>query len=245
MTVTRRSFIRTISLAVPAAAAVARAGDARPVIRAGLIVPSGTGASLVAGARFGADEAVRTAALFQREFILMTAEVENAEEAAREAARMREAGVVAVIGGVTDTIAEELGRSKLPFVAIFARANADAGVEGAYRISPTAAQYGETVARAKVRDGRAVAWHPTLNRYGAGELNERFRNETGAAMDEEAWFGWIAVKLVLESALRSRELGATRLDGHKGKLLQFDETGVLRQPLYVVVTGDGKETVID
>jgi len=77
-----------------------------------------------------------------------------------------------------------------------------------------------------------VAWHPRLTRFGAGELNERFRRETGHAMDEAAWLGWIAVKIAAESALRRRDLASVRVDGHKGVPLRFDANRNLVQPLY-------------
>lgn len=94
--------------------------------------------------------------------------------------------------------------------------------------------------------GRAfpVAWHPGLARYGAGELNERFRTFAGRPMDGAAWAGWLAVKLVLEAELRGRALGAVRIDGHKGEPLAF-EHGRLRQPLYTVVRRDREDEVID
>lgn len=76
-----------------------------------------------------------------------------------------------------------------------------------------------------------VAWHPRLTRYGAGELNERFLKETRHPMDEQAWLGWVAVKIVAEAMLRGREIAKIRIDGHKGVPLYFDK-GRLVQPLY-------------
>lgn len=79
-----------------------------------------------------------------------------------------------------------------------------------------------------------VAWHPDLQRYGAGELNERFVKATGRQMDAEAWTGWLAMKVVVEAALRNRSIGSIRVDGHKGVPLRFGSDGVLQQPLYRV-----------
>jgi hypothetical protein len=87
-----------------------------------------------------------------------------------------------------------------------------------YRISPSEKNH--------------VAWLPSLTKFGAGELNERFLRETRHAMDEEAWLGWIAVKIVAEAALRERDIGAIRVDGHKGVPLRFDANRNLVQPLY-------------
>jgi hypothetical protein len=82
-----------------------------------------------------------------------------------------------------------------------------------------------------------VAWHPSLKRFGAGELNERFLKKTSHAMDEAAWLGWIAVKIAAEAGLRNRGIGAARIDGHKGVSLRFAPDGKLIQPLYVVRNG--------
>lgn len=88
-----------------------------------------------------------------------------------------------------------------------------------------------------------VGWHATLRRYGAGELNERYRATVGRGMDEDAWYGWVAVKLVVEAGLRGRRPAAMRIDGHKGRALGF-AGGWLEQPLYVVLDrGEGVEVV--
>jgi hypothetical protein len=76
-----------------------------------------------------------------------------------------------------------------------------------------------------------VAWHPRLTKFGAGELNERFLKDTKHEMDEQAWLGWVAVKIVAEAMLRGRELAKIKIDGHKGVPLYF-RNGQLVQPLY-------------
>jgi hypothetical protein len=90
-----------------------------------------------------------------------------------------------------------------------------------------------------------VLWHPTLDRFGASELNERFVGRYRDGMTEGAWTGWVAVKALVESALRRRPdespcaaLARLRFDGHKGRPLYFDAASrVLVQPLYVVKDG--------
>lgn len=47
---------------------------------------------------------------------------------------------------------------------------------------------------------RALAWEPTLDAYGARELNARFRARWDAPMDSAAWAGYQAVKMVFEAA---------------------------------------------
>lgn len=97
--------------------------------------------------------------------------------------------------------------------------------------------------------GGGLAWHPSLDRYGASELNERYMKRYGTGMTADAYAGWIAVKALVESALRSPDrsgrcaaLTRLRLDGHKGRPLSFDPaTRVLQQPLYVVRDGRAVE----
>jgi len=88
-----------------------------------------------------------------------------------------------------------------------------------------------------------LVWHPSLERYGAAQLNERFRRRTGRDMDAADWAGWFAIKVVAEAALRanSTDAGAlvvwllgprARFDGHKGAPLYFDADRRLIQPRY-------------
>lgn len=93
-----------------------------------------------------------------------------------------------------------------------------------------------------------VDWHPDLVRYGAEQLNQRFRQRFGQPMVEDAWRGWMAVKIAAEAVLRNpggdlaAALASLRFDGHKGEPLEFDrQDHHLRQPVYLV---DGKGRLI-
>jgi hypothetical protein len=89
-----------------------------------------------------------------------------------------------------------------------------------------------------------VAWHPSLERFGAAQLNERYRKRFGKDMNDHAWAGWLSIKVLLDAALRTGTsdpcvlerffLSANgRFDGHKGVPLFFDpQTRELVQPLY-------------
>ena len=97
----------------------------------------------------------------------------------------------------------------------------------------------------KRKGSGSVDWHPDLERFGAEQLNERFHRRFGQSMDEDAWHGWIAVKIAAELALRASPgtglldlLPHAAFDGHKGTQLRFDlENHYLIQPVYEV---DGK-----
>lgn len=92
-----------------------------------------------------------------------------------------------------------------------------------------------------------VGWDPSLERFGADTLNERFKTRFGRPMTLEAWTNWFAVKALWESSLRARATDAKALaaylasdaaqfDGHKGRPLSFRSWDhQLRQPVYVRV----------
>lgn len=239
---TRRDFLcaaagAAIGLTAPRLRAAERA------IVATLVIPAG--AAVQDGAQLGAEEARHTARLFDRTFDLTVSRVANIAEAVaatRDAAARRSS---AVVGGVTGPLANAIaGAATIPFLEV--RSLDDAGVpveDGRYRLTPARAQLAAAVGNRK--GARAVVWHPRLRRYGAAELNERFEENTGRQMHSDAWSGWLAMKLIVESALRDRDLAAMRIDGHKGVVLHFDAHRVLQQPLYLVTTADGEETLLD
>lgn len=98
------------------------------------------------------------------------------------------------------------------------------------------------------KDLKVVDWHHDLDKFGAQELNERFRRRFNQPMDEAAWRGWVAVKLAAELALRFGGAGVTKigelsLDGHKGMPLRFDPRNHhLVQPVYLI---DPQGKVVD
>ncbi|MFT4581122.1 MAG: hypothetical protein ACI915_004901 [Gammaproteobacteria bacterium] len=94
---------------------------------------------------------------------------------------------------------------------------------------------------------RAHAWHESFKKYAAGQLNIRFHNQFDRKMDDAAWAGWAAVKLLSDTIVRQPTLSNQGLinelktnlafDGQKGVDLSFRETGQLRQPLLLVEGG--------
>lgn len=90
---------------------------------------------------------------------------------------------------------------------------------------------------------RPVAWHWTFERYGAPQLNQRFRRATGRDMAGTDWAAWAAVRAVIEAAQRTggadpAALGAylrgpeMSLDLYKGVPGSFRPwSGQLRQPV--------------
>jgi hypothetical protein len=88
------------------------------------------------------------------------------------------------------------------------------------------------------------AWHHSLTKFGAAELNERYERFASRFMTSDAWLGWCAVKALTEAWLQAggalcRSLDALEFDAHKGEPLRFEDRA-LRQPLYLV----DRDTVI-
>ncbi len=76
-------------------------------------------------------------------------------------------------------------------------------------------------------DLEPVAWHWTWEHNGAPQVNSRFDKKSGGRrMDSADWAAWIAVKMIVQSALRTRStdfakqrdfiLGDAGFDGDKG-----------------------------
>ncbi|MFL5639310.1 MAG: ABC transporter substrate-binding protein, partial [Gemmatimonadaceae bacterium] len=100
---------------------------------------------------------------------------------------------------------------------------------------------------APIRPDSVVLWAAGLQRYGAGQINDRYQAHYHMTMDGAAWAGWIAVKIAAEASLRTRstepekllaylESPNTEFDGHKGWPLSFRLADhQLRQPLYAAL----------
>ena len=96
----------------------------------------------------------------------------------------------------------------------------------------------------------AQAWHPHFERYGAPQLNKRFRRTAKRPMSSWDWSAWMAVKIITHGLAERPDAGAaelraflrspqTILDGFKGVRLNFrpwDQQ--LRQPVFLSY-GDG------
>lgn len=90
----------------------------------------------------------------------------------------------------------------------------------------------------------AQAWHHDLKTSAGSELNKRFKEAQGQPMDDEAWAGWAAVRILSESVSRAQSSDPKRLleyiktelsfDGQKGIDMDIRATGQLRQVLLIV-----------
>lgn len=93
----------------------------------------------------------------------------------------------------------------------------------------------------------ALAWHPDFMKFAGRDLNKRFRAAFNTGMDDAAWAGWAAVKMVSDmiarrgpespGALLEHLRTGLAFDGQKGTDMSFRATGQLRQPLLMVENG--------
>jgi hypothetical protein len=172
--------------------------------------------SATRGARLGAEEAGRTAELLGARFELVAGTD----------------GVLAVVGDLGD------GDSAVPFLNVRPLEERAPLRPNVFHVASSASERRDALERwqgPKPEGIRVVDWHPSLTKFGAEQLNQRFETRFGAPMDERAWAAWAAVKAAAEAALRNSTLERLRFDGHKGAQLSFrPEDHTLRQPLYVV-----------
>lgn len=171
--------------------------------------------SAVRGAQLGAEEAGRTAELLGARLELV-----NGTD-----------GVLAVVGDLG------AGESAVPFLNIRSMEERASARPNVFHVASSATERREALERwqgPKPEGVRVMDWHPSLTKFGAEQLNQRFETRFGSPMDERAWAAWMAVMAATEAALRNTTLERLRFDGHKGARLSFRPDRTLRQPIYVV-----------
>jgi hypothetical protein len=241
----------------------AHAQQTRGALRIALITPGNQGASIrsasaARGVRLGAAEAKQTANLFGNDVELYEATARPTAVAA--ATQLLSARQVQVLIASSADDVESLSRfaeaHHILFLNVASRAQAlrvncrrfTFHIEATNETYANASRLpggraSRTIALARDADS-VVLWGPTLERYGASQINDRYRDKYGTGMDGSAWAGWAAVKFVAEAALRTGSTAPSRLlayleapdtqfDGHKGWPLSFRRPDhQLRQPLY-------------
>jgi ABC-type branched-subunit amino acid transport system substrate-binding protein len=237
----RRTFLSALAGgALPALARRRRAAGAAPRLRVGLVRPGAAhDPDHEHGATFGLEEIRRAADLLG-----------GAVDAVRDPTSL--AGLAAVVGGHDDPSARRLAEAAARAGVVFVNVGAgDAALRDAGRWPTTF----HVALPASHEPAGALLWHPSLSRYGAAQLNERYRRRFARPMTGPAWAGWMALKLLWEAALRAdggdgaalaRRLASpdARFDGHKGRPLAFDaRTHQLVQSVYVADRSAGDAQV--
>jgi hypothetical protein len=243
--ISRRRFLAHAAILSATTPAVGRALVVPPIedsLLVGVIdTPSAADDPRAMGLVLGAEEASHAAAMFGGRFELVPV----------SPSAFRPSGLSAVIGDGDHarcaTLAAAANDAGVPFFNIACTADDLRGLfcrRTMFHIVPSDAMYRDAVAATHLR-GPALAWHPSLNRFGADTLNRRFLARFGHAMTSDAWPAWMATKVIWESSLRARSTepakliaylsrDTTQFDGHKGLPLSFRSWDrQLRQPVYV------------
>lgn len=90
----------------------------------------------------------------------------------------------------------------------------------------------------------AQAWHPEFVKFAGRDLNKRYTERFGIEMDDAAWAGWVATRMVAEAVVRTSSADPEEIetylkeslsfDGQKGVGQTFRNNGQMRQPLLLV-----------
>jgi ABC-type branched-subunit amino acid transport system substrate-binding protein len=258
----RRVFLRRLGAAgvwlAPALIAAGRpAAGRKPAgpasdLRLGAVWPAGD--RDMDGIRLGASEAAHAARLFGTTFVLHEAEGEGVHAGEAAERLIRDHGVLAIVGGATVDAADAIGTAAAARDVVFVNIGVPrerlmhACSPWTFHVHTSDAMRRHALAAAgDVPAGaRATGWHASLERFGAGQVNDRFRRAYASDLSETGWNGWIAVKLLFDAAQRAGTESAAVLadylvsgralfDGHKGLQLSFQpDTRQLRQPLFIV-----------
>jgi hypothetical protein len=251
--VTFGAFALAIAFGTPGAVQRS-AGHAPDTLRV-VVVVDDTAAhrSLIRGATLGAEEAAHTGQLFDlpiTTMVLGRAAFDSITRAAPGAQREAPPSIYIVAG-------DSLFCSR--FVQYSVRARIPALDVGCPRTETVAATVYAIGSRTTIPPGDSTGlelWHSSLERFGAEQLNQRFRRRFDHGMDSDAWAGWFAMKVALDVALHAHGAAPSAMlaqladprasfDGQKGRPLRFaPATHRLEQPLYRVIgTGDESRVV--
>jgi len=248
---TRREFlVLTGSVALNGARRIAPART----LRLGLLTSS---TDVSAGAALARSEADRAATLFGQNIRLDVARVTSSDPEGLGAARsLVVAGATVLIGGMSAADASALAgvadEKNVLFLNVGSTADSlrrDKCRPHMFHVIASDTMISSAKSSLTAPGNASVAielWHPSLERYGGSQLNDRYRARFGRPMTSSAWAGWVAVKIAWEASLRARsvegpalvaflEKDGSQFDGHKGAPLSFRVWDhQLRQPLYAV-----------
>jgi ABC-type branched-subunit amino acid transport system substrate-binding protein len=273
MMIVRRLTIAVILSCTLAPKIISQGVGPHTSLRIGLVTTGGanvspSAASIARGIRLGAAESKQTAALFGDNIELY--EAAGAGAAALTAAEhLSSARQVQVLIGVSADDADVLSKFAESHHILFLNAASRSlplraacrrytfhieGTDAMYSNAALAARRWPATISASAsgqlvdsRKDSVTLWGPSLQRYGASQLNDRYRDKYQSEMDGFAWAGWAAVKIAAEAALRTQstspakllaylESPTTKFDGHKGWALTFTAADhQLRQPLYIAM----------
>jgi hypothetical protein len=217
------------------------------------------------GVMLGSSEASRTASLFSKGTLELLSLSEHGvpTRAGGVPTAMAQKGAQVIFAALnddeTEIAAKECHAARVIFMNCGARSDKlrrELCSPFVFHVEASEAMYSD--ARKLAPGADIELWNPGLEKYGASQLNDRFKAAEGAPMTSASWAGWFAIKVIWESLLRANasdpqslayymSSDAAQYDGHKGAPLSFRKWDrQLRQPLYAVdKTKRGPQAVRD
>ncbi len=208
------------------------------------------GTSALAGVSQGISEANVQGRFLGQEYRLEVLPPSTAEQGLP-----REGHFSAVIAALPAPALLSLARSipQLPVLNVAAREDAlrNACLPNLLHVIPSERMLRDAEAqwRRKKPDSGAEAhvWNEHFRKYAASQLNKRFKEDQGRPMDDEAWAGWAAARMVADLVAREQSADPQKLltalkerldfDGQKGVKMNFRPNGQLRQVIFLVAEG--------
>ena len=262
--VTRREFSSIMLASGVAITRRVRTGplqsfDGELVIALLLASKSPENADFASGFTMGIAEASRAADLFGRKVRSLVQSVDASDQIDGAVKEMRRRGVEMIIGTGSEHVMKRLADSchNAGILLMNGGCRADSMRRSEcspllFHIEASDAMY-ESAARLAGTESKLVRlWTPSLERYGAAQLNDRYAASVGSPMSAAAWAGWMSAKVLWEASLRAASTESARIaaflaspssnfDGHKGAALSFRQWDhQLRQPLYALDSSQTK-----
>jgi hypothetical protein len=251
-TVNRRDFARALisvagAVAVTPASVFAMMTAEMSPLRIAMGFPA-TDRLFEKGFELGAAEAARSGSLFNVTVSSQRVSVDSGSSVTRAIAELKASHAAALVTCLDETttreVAEKVAGTGIIHVNCGSRSDELRRTicsGSTFHVEASKAMYDG--ARALTPDAASIElWDAKLERFGAAQLNDRFKSFSGDGMNGAAWAGWFSVKVIFESFLRgSGDISkwvtsdSAQFDGHKGVALSFRSwDGQLRQPLYAV-----------
>ena len=251
----RRDFVRVSASGIAAITGFPVLAGAQlydgPALTLSVLSPaSGQETPVAKGISLGISEARHAAGLFKQRVEVSAIRSGSVADSIEAAQRSGSHALLCTDPGQTRALSEACNRAGLIFMNVLSADDVlrrDRCNRFTFHVAASDAMKSSAATQARGPAGATVEmWHPELERFGAAQLNDRFRATAGGSMTSPAWAGWMAVKIIWEAFLRSPlktpaalssflAADSTAFDGHKGVPLSFRRWDhQLRQPLYLV-----------
>jgi hypothetical protein len=254
----RRDFVRATASGIAAisglpALASGQVYDVPALTLSVLSPPDGQHAAVAKGVSLGISEARHAADLFKQRVVVSSLQSGTVAAWIESAQRSGAHALLCTDPEQTRDLSEACNRAGLILLNILSADDAlrrERCSRFTFHVAASDAMKSSATKQARApAEATVEMWHPELERFGASQLNDRFRATAGDPMSSPAWAGWMAVKIIWEAFLRSPlktpaalssflAADTTAFDGHKGVPLSFRRWDhQLRQPLYVFAPG--------